>query len=64
MNGKEIIRTVSIEFANFLTEECYYNIVGYCMYDFDAKETDKNEYQIDELFDYWFENIYLKKHEI
>ncbi len=62
MNPKEIIRTVSIAFAEFLTDECIYNLTGYYLPDQltpEGKEDDK-EYQVDEVYDYWFENIYLK----
>lgn len=62
METKEIIRTIAIEYAHFLTTQCLYNIKGYIMKEqitMDEKQ-DNNEYEVDELFDYWIENIYFK----
>jgi hypothetical protein len=61
MEFREYGRIVAIEYAHFLTTQCFYNIKGYMMHDqIKLDDTrDDNEYQVDELYDYWFENIYL-----
>ena len=43
-------------FSEWQNSECYYNIKGWCMYDMD----DSPEFQIDELYNYWIENVYNK----
>ena len=61
MTPKEIIRTISIKFAHFLTTECFYNINGYMIYPDELEDKlDNNEYEIDELYDYWIDNVYYK----
>ena len=65
METKELVRRIAIEYAHFLTTKCFYNIKGYMMYDqIKLDETrDDNEYQVDELYDYWIENIFFKEHD-
>lgn len=62
MEKKQLVRTIAIKFAEFLTNECFFNITGYMMHDqlTGDEKTDHNEYQVDELFDYWIENVLFK----
>ncbi len=60
LNIVELSRIIAIEYAHFLTTKCFYNIKGYMLSpDKLGDNLDQNEYEVDELFDYWFENIYL-----
>jgi ribosomal 30S subunit maturation factor RimM len=45
---------LAVKFANWKDEECFFNIKGYLIYDDDSAM----EFQNDELYQYWFENIY------
>jgi hypothetical protein len=56
------MREIAIAFATFLTDDCFFNIRGYMMHDQLTldENSDHNEYQVDELFDYWIENVYNK----
>jgi hypothetical protein len=51
-NNKTGEKKIALAFAEWVRDECFFNVTGYCMYD------DGHEYQLDELCDYWYENIY------
>ena len=60
MLPKEMIRHVSIEFAYWLRNNTIKTYNGYRFnVDFKSGMLDKNEYQEDELYDYWIDAIYL-----
>lgn len=61
--NKEFLKFVVLSFAAFLEEDCYFNIKGYILRE-GVGEYDGTEYELDELYDYWFGNIFkpaLKK---
>jgi hypothetical protein len=60
MEPKEIIRRLAIEFAYWIETDCFYNIKGYIIRSNLSEPLDDNEYQLDELYDYWIENVYFK----
>lgn len=52
-------KRLAVEFAYWIERNCIMNFEGYFIRP--EKLTDKldpTEYQLDELFDYWHENIY------
>ena len=59
MENKEQIRNIAIAFAEFLTHECFQSGLGYVICPEPNEPLDQNEYEIDELYDYWLENIFL-----
>jgi hypothetical protein len=54
--SNEDVKKLIISFAEWIKEECYYNITGYCVYDLQ----DSPDFQVDELFDYWWHNVKIK----
>jgi hypothetical protein len=54
---KNEAKELCLAFNAFLKSECFFNIQGWIMYDHSDYE-----YQLDELFDYWYDNILTHKH--
>lgn len=48
MNNKAL-KEVAVAFAEWIKEECFFNIKGYVIRDIENSP----EYEVDELFDYW-----------
>lgn len=63
MNIKEYTRVIAIEFAYWLENNTFKDFHGYSFILSLEEGMDGNEYQLDELYDYWIENIYLKEDE-
>lgn len=62
METREVIRIVAVEFAYWLRRKTIRIGEGYRFHvDIKNCKLDRNEYLEDELFDYWIENVYLKK---
>lgn len=60
-NVKQLVRYISILFAKWIDEECVKSFKGNFITP-NPFETVPNytEFELDELYDYWLENIYLK----
>lgn len=49
----QFIKSIVLEFMEWVDEHTYKSIEGYCLY-----ENNSPEFQFDELYDYWYKNIY------
>lgn len=62
METRDIARVIAIEFAYWLRHNTVRHYHGYGFHvDIKNCTLDRNEYQEDELYDYWIENVYLKR---
>ena len=61
LTTREIARIVAIEFAHWLTRSCIRDLQGYFIIGDTIQDTDTTCFQVDELFDYWLDNVYLAR---
>lgn len=54
---KEEYKLIAIAFAEFLENECIQSFKGYILTN-NVTPYDSTEFQLDELYDYWFDNIF------
>ena len=53
---QKVLKEISIAFAEFLDDDCIRSFEGWLLRD-QFTEYDATEFQLDELYDYWRENI-------
>ncbi len=59
MTQKELVRRFAIEFAYWLDKSCIKDLDGWFIIGDTLEDTNTTCFKVDELYDYWIENVFL-----